>query len=68
MKKFKVRIPRCVRMTEWETLVVNADNKELALTNAMSYENVLSSTFDTEDHEYVDTYEDEIEIKEIEND
>jgi len=28
MKKFKVRIPRLVRMTEWETMIVEAEDKD----------------------------------------
>jgi hypothetical protein len=67
MKKYELRIPRAVRMTEWETIVVEASNEKDALDNALHYTNVISSTFDTDDYETIDRYDDEIEIREIEN-
>jgi hypothetical protein len=65
MKKFKVRIPRLVRMTEWETMIVEADDKDQALQNALAREYVGESNYDQEDWEVVEEYEDEIEIKEV---
>ena len=38
MKKYEVRIPRAVRMTEWETIVVEASNEVDALDYALRYE------------------------------
>lgn len=66
MKKFEVRIPRLVRMTEWETMIVEADDKDQALQNALAREYVGESNYDQEDWEVVEEYEDEIEINEIE--
>jgi len=65
MKKFEVRIPRLVRMTEWETMIVEADDKDQALQNALAREYVGESNYDQEDWEVVEEYEDEIEIKEV---
>ena len=67
MKKYELRIPRAVRMTEWETIVVEASNEVDALDYALHYTNVISSTFDTDNYETIDRYDDEIEIREIEN-
>jgi len=67
MKKYELRIPRAVRMIEWETLVVEANDEVDALDHALKYENVISSTFDTDEYETIDRYDDEIEIREIEN-
>lgn len=65
MKKFEVRIPRLVRMTEWETMIVEADDKDQALQNALAREYVGESNYDQEDWEVVEEYEEEIEINEI---
>ena len=65
MKKFEVRIPRLVRMTEWETMIVEADDKDQALQNALAREYVGESNYDQEDWEVVEEYDDEIEINEI---
>ena len=65
MKKFEVRIPRLVRMTEWETMIVEADDKDHALQNALAREYVGESNYDQEDWEVVEEYDDEIEINEI---
>jgi hypothetical protein len=68
MKTFEVRIPRAVRMTEWETLYVNANDKEEAKENAITYTNVISnSEWEDEDHETIERYDDEIEVREIED-
>jgi hypothetical protein len=67
MKKYELRIPRAVRMTEWEILVVEANNEVDALDNALHHTNVISAKFDTDDYETIDRYDDEIEIREIEN-
>jgi hypothetical protein len=68
MKTFEVRIPRNVRMIEWETLYVNANDKEEAKENAITYTNVISnSEWEDEDHETIERYDDEIEVREIEN-
>ena len=68
MNKYEVRIPRAVRMTEWETLVVEADNEVDAIDNALRYENVVGgSQWDEEDHETIERFDDEIEIREIED-
>jgi hypothetical protein len=67
MKKYELRIPRAVRMIEWETLVVEANDEVDALDHALKHENVISSTFDTDEYETIDRYDDEIEIREIEN-
>ena len=67
MKKYELRIPRAVRMTEWEILVVEANNEVDALDHALHHTNVISATFDTDDYETIDRYDDEIEIREIEN-
>ena len=67
MKRFEVRIPREVRMTEWETMIVEAENKEQALDNAMARENVIgTSEYEQENWEVIDDYEEEIDITEIE--
>lgn len=66
MKKFEVRIPRLVRMTEWEIMIVEADDKDQALQNALARENVGESEYEQEDWEVVEEYDDdEIEITEI---
>jgi len=65
MKKFEVRIPRLVRMTEWEIMIVEADDKDQALQNALARENVGESNYEQEDWEVVEEYDDEIEINEI---
>tara|TARA_R110000868_G_scaffold2001_2_gene15779 strand:- start:582 stop:794 length:213 start_codon:yes stop_codon:yes gene_type:complete len=65
MKKFEVRIPRLVRMTEWETMIVEAEDKDQALQNALARECVGESNYDQEDWEVVEEYDDEIEINEI---
>jgi hypothetical protein len=65
MKKFEVRIPRLVKMTEWETMIVEADDKDQALQNALAREYVGESNYDQEDWEVVEEYDDEIEINEI---
>jgi hypothetical protein len=67
MKKYELKIPRAVRMIEWETIVVEANDEMEALDNALHYNNVVSSTFDTDEYETIDRYDDEIEIREIEN-
>lgn len=67
MKKFEVRIPRLVRMTEWEIMIVEADDKDQALQNALARENVGESNYEQEDWEVVDEYDDEIEVIEITN-
>ena len=68
MKKYEVRIPRAVRMTEWETIVVEASNEVDALDYALRYENVIGgSQWEEEDHETIERFDDEIEIREIEN-
>jgi hypothetical protein len=67
MKKFELKIPRAVRMIEWETIVVEANDEVDALDNALHYNNVVSSTFDTDEYETTERYDDEIEIREIEN-
>lgn len=68
MKKYELRIPRAVRMTEWETLVVMGKNKADAIAKALSYENVVGgSQWEQEDHETIERFDDEIEIREIEN-
>ena len=65
MKKFEVRIPRLVRMTEWEIMIVEADDKDQALQNALARENVGESEYEQEDWEVVEEYDDEVEITEI---
>jgi hypothetical protein len=67
MNKYELKIPRAVRMIEWETIVVEANDEIEALDNALHYNNVVSSTFDTDEYETIDRYDDEIEIREIEN-
>jgi len=67
MKKYELKIPRAVRMIEWETIVVEANDEVDALDHALHYTNVISSTFDTDEYETIDRYDDEIEIREIEN-
>jgi len=67
MNKYELKIPRAVRMIEWETIVVEANDEMEALDNALRYNNVISSTFDTDEYETIDRYDDEIEIREIEN-
>jgi hypothetical protein len=67
MKKFEVRIPRLVRMTEWEIMIVEADDKDQALQNALARENVGESNYEQEDWEVVEEYDDEIEVIEITN-
>ena len=68
MKKYEVRIPRAVRMTEWETIVVEASNEVDALDYALRYENVIGgSQWEEEDHETIERFDDEIEIGEIKN-
>jgi type I restriction enzyme R subunit len=47
--------------------LIIVDNEKDALDNALHYTNVISSTFDTDDYETIDRYDDEIEIREIEN-
>jgi hypothetical protein len=54
-------------MIEWETIVVEANDEVDALDNALHYNNVVSSTFDTDEYETTERYDDEIEIREIEN-
>ena len=65
MKKFEVRIPRLVRMIEWEIMIVEADDKDQALQNALARENVGESEYEQEDWEVVEEYDDEVEITEI---
>ena len=66
MKEYHVRIPRNVRMTEWESLYVKANNPEEAKENAISYTNVISnSEWEEEDHETIERFDDEIEVEEI---
>ena len=66
MKKFEVRIPRLVRMTEWETMIVEAEDKDQALQNALARENVIGdSSWEQEDWESIDEYLDDVEIKEV---
>ena len=67
MNKYELKIPRAVRMIEWETIVVEANDEIEALDNALHYNNVVSSTFDTDEYETTERYDDEIEIREIEN-
>ena len=67
MNKYELKIPRAVRMIEWETIVVEANDEIEALDNALHYNNVVRSTFDTDEYETTERYDDEIEIREIEN-
>jgi hypothetical protein len=68
MKTFEVMIPRLVRMTEWETLYVNANNAEEAKENAITYTNVISnSEWEEEDHETIERYDDEIIVRETDD-
>jgi len=68
MKTFEVMIPRLVRMTEWETLYVNANNAEEAKENALTYTNVISnSEWEEEDHETIERYDDEIIVRETDD-
>jgi len=63
MNTYQVRIPRLVKMLEWETIYVNANNKEEAKENAITYTNVISnSEWEEEDHETIERYDDDIEI------
>lgn len=65
MKEYQVRIPRLVKMLEWEILYVNASNEEEAKQNAMTYTNVISnSEWEEEDHETIEIFDDEIEVYE----
>ena len=69
MKTFEVRIPRNVRMIEWETLYVNAHNEEEAKENAITYTNVISnSEWEEEDHETIERFDDEIIVTEYNDD
>jgi len=66
MKKFEVRIPRLVRMTEWEIMTVEAEDKEQALDFALCRENIISTPeYEQEDWESVDEYLDDVEITEL---
>ena len=68
MNKYEVRIPRNVRMIEWETIVVMGKDEVDAIDNALRYENVIGgSQWDEEDHETIERFDDEIEIREIED-
>jgi hypothetical protein len=70
MKEYQVRIPRLVKMIEWEILYVKANNEEEAKENAIYYTNVISnSEWEEEDHETIERYDDEIEVyeEEVEN-
>ena len=63
MNTYQVRIPRLVKMLEWETIYINANSKEEAKQNALTYTNVISnSEWEEEDHETIERYDDEIEI------
>ena len=65
MKKYEVRIPRLVRMTEWEIMLVEAEDKNQALNNALARENVIGdSSWEQEDWESIDEYLDDVEITE----
>ena len=66
MKHFEVRIPRLVRMTEWEIMVVEAEDKDQALDYALARENMISSPqYEQEDWESVDEYLDDVKIMEV---
>ena len=66
MKMYEIRIPRSVRMVEWETFIVKGHDKDDAIENALRYENVVSaSQWDEEDHETIERFDDEIQIREI---
>ena len=66
MKHFEVRIPRLVRMTEWEIMVVEAEDKDQALDYALARENMVSSPqYEQEDWESVDEYLDDVKIMEV---
>ena len=63
MNTYQVRIPRLVKMLEWETIYINANSKEEAKQNALTYTNVISnSEWEEEDHETIERYDDDIEI------
>jgi len=65
MNTYQVRIPRLVKMLEWETIYINANSKEEAKQNALTYTNVISnSEWEEECHETIERYDDEIEITE----
>jgi hypothetical protein len=67
MNTYQVRIPRLVKMLEWETIYVNANTKEEAKENAITYTNVISnSEWETEDYDTIIRYDDDIEITEEE--
>lgn len=66
MKKYEIRIPRNVRMIEWETLIVMGNDEAEAIENALNYDNVVSqSEWEEEDHETIERYDSEIQIREI---
>ena len=66
MKRFEVRIPRLVRMTEWEIMIVEADDKDQALQSALERDgNVSDYRHEQEDFETMDEYLDDVEIMEL---
>jgi hypothetical protein len=66
MTQYEVIIPRLVQMIEYETIIVEANNTEEAKNNALIYDNVIGgSQWHEEDHETIQRYDDEIQIKEI---
>ena len=66
MNKYEIRIPRLIQMIEWETITVEASSKDEAKENALTYTNVISnSEWEDNDHETIETFEDEIEVSEL---
>lgn len=66
MNKYEIRIPRLVQMIEWETITVKASSKDEAINNALMLENTVGeSQWQDEDHETIETFEDEIEVLEL---
>lgn len=67
MNKYEIRIPRLIQMIEWETITVEASNKEEAINNALTLQNTVGeSQWEDNDHETIETFEDEIEVSELE--
>ena len=66
MNKYEIRIPRLIQMVEWETITVEAINKEDAINNALTLQNTVGeSQWEDNDHETIETFEDEIEVSEL---
>jgi hypothetical protein len=66
MNKYEIRIPRLIQMVEWETITVEASNKEDAINNALTLKNTIGeSQWEDNDHETIETFEDEIEVSEL---